>query len=363
MHTARTLADDLADDALIGKVALRTACSFLYMGDYQSSERYALDAARIAERIGDWGTYTDAQSMLCASMCFNHNDPPQALWHAQQLALGATRSGDRQKRSYGLWAQYDIEVNRGRRDKVEALEVQLKDDPHCYRDASFGRIAQAMRLGWDGRFIEAIRKIEPLEGTIPNGPEQRYWRATLAMFHAFAGHDDEAKKHLTLCGRRTPSQCLPDRLHHDMADVYVALANVFIGRNTVALRYLSGEFVREQERVLAQVVRLFASLSALTAGASTDAIALLRESGRAGLADVIGAALGARVDDVLPASLTSAEVAVLRALAAGQTPKQISVLTDRSYETIRYQMKSVYRKLGVSSQIEATAAARRFGIV
>jgi len=54
---------------------------------------------------------------------------------------------------------------------------------------------------------------------------------------------------------------------------------------------------------------------------------------------------------------------VLRALDTGRRPKTIADMTGKSVETIRSQIKAAIRKLGVSGQTEAVAAARRRGLL
>jgi len=57
--------------------------------------------------------------------------------------------------------------------------------------------------------------------------------------------------------------------------------------------------------------------------------------------------------------LTPREMAVLGLLANGLTVKEIALRSDVAEGTVRSQVKSVLRKLGVSSQLAAVAAHRR----
>ena len=50
--------------------------------------------------------------------------------------------------------------------------------------------------------------------------------------------------------------------------------------------------------------------------------------------------------------LTEAESRLAVAIASGETPKELADRTERSLETVRTQLKFVFRKLGVRRQID-----------
>jgi len=362
LRAALDVAETLADDALVAKILMRLATAYFHLAKPKETERHARDAAQLAERCGEWGTYADAHSLLCSSASVYGDDIPQAIWHAQQLVVGATRAGDRQRRSLGLWAQYDLEVDRGRRDRVESLERELEGTPYGYRDGLMARSSQAIRLGWDGSFGAALSGLESLNGTIANAAETRCWRATIAMFEAFAGRDDAAKASIAAAGRRTACPA-GDLIFHITADLHLALAEIFVGRSSLAARRVPKDCARNFDKALAAAIRLLAAHGHLDAHAIANANAILRAAGRDGFADVLEVAARKREVPETIGALTDAETAALRGLARGLTPRQMADGAGRSYETIRSHLKSAYRKLGVSSQIEVIAAARRLGIL
>jgi len=63
------------------------------------------------------------------------------------------------------------------------------------------------------------------------------------------------------------------------------------------------------------------------------------------------------------AELTEREMTVLRALAKGQSNKQIGRSLFISETTVKAHLKSIFAKLNVLSRTEAIAAAARRGIV
>ncbi|MCX4903176.1 LuxR C-terminal-related transcriptional regulator [Streptomyces sp. NBC_00878] len=65
----------------------------------------------------------------------------------------------------------------------------------------------------------------------------------------------------------------------------------------------------------------------------------------------------------LPAVLTPREVDVLAGAAAGRTNPEIADQLGLSLETVKSYLRSVMRKLGTSTRLEAVAAARRAGLL
>jgi DNA-binding NarL/FixJ family response regulator len=63
-----------------------------------------------------------------------------------------------------------------------------------------------------------------------------------------------------------------------------------------------------------------------------------------------------------PAGLTRREVEVLRLVAAGLTDAQVAERLVLSVRTIHSHVRSIYRKLGVSSRAAATGYALRHGL-
>jgi len=61
--------------------------------------------------------------------------------------------------------------------------------------------------------------------------------------------------------------------------------------------------------------------------------------------------------------LTAAEKDVLRLLGLGRSNKEIASTRERSGETVRLQLTSLYRKLGVENRTSAVAVARERGLL
>jgi LuxR family maltose regulon positive regulatory protein len=65
----------------------------------------------------------------------------------------------------------------------------------------------------------------------------------------------------------------------------------------------------------------------------------------------------------VPASLTARELAVLRLLPTRLSTREIGRELHVSVNTVRSQVRSVYRKLGATSRAEAVTQARQLGLL
>ena len=60
--------------------------------------------------------------------------------------------------------------------------------------------------------------------------------------------------------------------------------------------------------------------------------------------------------------LSERELAVLRLLADGLSKREIGAELNLSFNTVHSHTKAIYRKLGVSSRVEAVARAQQLGV-
>lgn len=91
---------------------------------------------------------------------------------------------------------------------------------------------------------------------------------------------------------------------------------------------------------------------------SLAVVDVLRAAAHDGLGDAVTAA--EPLDSIAP--LSSRERIILSQIAAGQTRRQISSKLRVSPNTVKAQVRSIYRKLGASNRHEAIDRAIRFGI-
>lgn len=356
-------ATDLDDEGLLARSLQRLSYVDYQAGDAAAAERNATEAARLAHRDGAWFHFICAQSILYGTAVGMRDDHASALWHAQQMAWAAERTGDRRHRLYALSAQYCLEVERGHDDRALAIESEMQLHSG-FRDELDCCIAMATRLSWNGEFSAGYRILAELDARIVDPAERRLWNASLAMFAAFAGDEKNASLRLRACGRIAAPAARENAIGNVQADCFAAIAQIMLGNPEAAMRRLPHDAPSAQTRALVTVVRELAALgSSLNGESASKAFKRLRSAHQEGIAEAISVALASLHREDASTILTDAETRVLVELADGRSAKAIAQQYERSIHTVRNQIKAVTRKLGASGIIEAVARARDKGLL
>ena len=357
------LATDLDDEALLARSLQRMSYVEYQAGNIAEAERNAREAARLAHRLEAWFHFICAQSILYGAAVGLRDDHDAALWHAQQIAWAAERTGDRRHRLYALSAQYVLEVERGRKERALAIESEMPLHSG-FRDELGCCVALATRLSWDGEFSEGYRILATLDDRVVDPSERRLWNAALAMFAAFGGDEKNASLRLRVCGRGAAPAARENAIDDVLADCLAAVAQIVIGHAQAAIRRLPHHAPTTKTRALASFARDLAALgSSLGSESAAKALHRLRLARQEGLAEAVATALTSLRLDGASAPLTEAEIRVLVDLACGQTAKAIAQKHARSIHTVRNQIKAATHKLGVSGSIEAVARAHHLGLL
>jgi ATP/maltotriose-dependent transcriptional regulator MalT len=357
------VATDLDDEALLSRSLQRMSYVDYQAGDVVAAESSAREAARIAHRLGAWFHYICAQSTLYGVAVGMRDDRAAALWHAQQIAWAAERTGDRRHRLYALSAQYVLEVERGREARALAIESEMpllsgfRDELDCC-------VSMATRLSWNGEFSEGYRILARLDGRVVDPSERRLWNASLAMFAAFGSDKKNATLHLRACGRIAGPAARENAIGNVLADCFAAIAQIMLGNAEAAVRRLPHHAPTTQTSALVTFARDLAALgSSLGVESASRALKRLRSAEQEGIANAVASALASIQREDAATLLTEAESRVLVELASGRSAKTIAQEHVRSIHTVRNQIKSVTRKLGASGIIEAVARAHDMGLL
>jgi DNA-binding NarL/FixJ family response regulator len=95
----------------------------------------------------------------------------------------------------------------------------------------------------------------------------------------------------------------------------------------------------------------------------TELPAALRRAAEAPVAEAIGRAKKRLDSAVAEKGLTERELAVLQALAQGQSNKEIARALWLAEQTVKFHLTNIYRKLNVRSRTEAVHWAYRHGLL
>ena len=356
--------DDVDDDTRIRTLSRISVASY-YLSDYENVEHYATEGASLASEIGRFGAAARCFSSLYAVSSMR-GDNTQALWYAQQMAASATKSADRYMLNRAMTSILDIESQRGNFERVDSTLRSMTE--------LFGRESLnnhdvlevlALRAASTGSFERASSYLtSSLKGQVSDS-HVAFRRSMLAVFHAALGQRDPALTLLSLSQPPESSTGTPDRLG-DFAIAFCAMANVLLGRTTLAKKALRANPPHSDASAI--IWRISLALcddapiaSRLELEASLGA---LSEAGFGGYVAVIRS-LPCLATPLLPEMeiLTPTESAVLALLDRGLRPKAIAELTGRSVNTVQNHIRAVISKLGTSGREEALVVARQRGLI
>ena len=112
------------------------------------------------------------------------------------------------------------------------------------------------------------------------------------------------------------------------------------------------------------VVRPFLAARAQVQPALDDALAASPDRFRAQFLKGLSRAMGTpRVAAAAPDALNDAETAILRHLSQGYSNKEIARLIGMSPDTVKYRLKAVFRKIGVSKRQDAVRVSGERGLI
>lgn len=112
------------------------------------------------------------------------------------------------------------------------------------------------------------------------------------------------------------------------------------------------------------IVRPFLDYRTLIQPSLAEALAASPDRFRAQFLKTISRNLGApRSPAQAPDALNEAEAAILRHLSQGYSNKEIARLIGMSPDTVKYRLKAVFRKIGVSKRHDAVRVSRERGLI
>ena len=356
-------AEAAGDDAML-RAALTWAMSIeVNAGDADRVAEFAYRAMDLHERSGDLRGIAIVRNTLAGAAIVLGDDREEARRQAIAYRDAATRWGDAANVKTAAAYLYQNAVERGDEATIAQVESVLLDADASFPGVHVYRTARAIRLGAGGDFAAGARLMDRLSARMGDAIERRNIHATVALFLALDGQTRAAAERLRHLDRRhRPQNAIAER-EQRIADVYAGFAEVFVGHHAAAKRRFPTP-VRADERALVEAGLELVRLGAhAMIAAARPILERLANSGNAGFARLLHAAISARGEHATQYGLTEAELRVLRDLAAGRSPHHIAGDSHRSVETVRNQIKAAIRKLGVSGRLEAVAAARNAGLL
>jgi DNA-binding CsgD family transcriptional regulator len=370
---ALALTATIDDEALRGDTLQKANFVACQRGEYDRSEAYTTAILELCERNGFDGLAARALTTSYA-VAFDRGDTVRCLWVLQRIGMHGKRAGDKSMVFFALVGTYEIEAMRGDVDRLVELERKIAGyDAKAFISATEGLLPSfALQSAWNGDFDAALQILngsaEKLES--PAGRSMRW--AEIAVYAAAAADRDVVESAIRSgLAELQVFEGSSARLtyHVFYARVWLALAHLLIGRGPSANKLL-----QQSERdvfkappgakALTSAVRA-ASAYLETGTEITKAIDSLRHADLAGYARLFEALFPARTQpEPSPGTaLTRSELTVLRAVARGETSKEIAGDLCCSPLTVDSHVRAILRKLGCEGRQKAVLLARQRGLL
>jgi len=369
---ARDLLLDIDSEDVRARAKQHAGFVSFYADDAESAKRDSLDAATLASTNGMYALAATAFSLLY-NVAERDHDQHQMLWYAQQVVTAALKGGKRSMHAVGLLEMLDIETLRGNGERAADLEGELRRShgADALRDPYCALPSLALQSAWAGDFTAAWRFIAGSPERIMAIDRRCVQLAWLAIYSAGDARREAALETLatldtTLAEASLAQSGIDPHLLH-FARCLGAIANALLSRFTVAARLLRASRPVDPDRDWqGRVARILCDGSGhIDRDALNDAVHDMRNQGFGGYARFFIIAADRIEGDrgVVETPLTSGEIAVLRALSSGRSPKAIAADTGRSVNTVSNHVRSAITKLQCHGRSEAIAIAQRRGIL
>lgn len=376
IEEAESLLQFIDDDKTTVKVLHRSGLAMARAGAPMDR---ALDvqtrAASLAVEHGMFALASHAYGAVCHIVGrYKQDDVASQAWYAQQAAHAARKAGDQLGLQTALLQLLNLEMRKGNESRVRALDQELT--PLVTSDVGRTQYLlppRALVLAWNGQFSEARRVL-----TVARNSKRFYDfdkahnAALMAIFAAAEGQGDEAVSALQESAEWVEKIDDSDRLAHREKQIAILLgaaAAAFLGKYSRAARLVRS--VDEKGDVVVEALRsaVLTIERAITEperrAATIEALDTLDSLGYGGIAKMLLVALDKTIvlRERNASGLTPAQLAILEALAQGDSAKEIASRTGRSTHTVRAHIQNILTRLQCHAAEDAVAIARRQGAI
>jgi LuxR family maltose regulon positive regulatory protein len=368
---------DIADQERLARVLQRLGFAYNRLDEPELATVRSKHAAEIASSRGLWSLAARAYAQLSLVAVMNDHQSSLALWNAQQAASAASRAGDYFDLQTSLLMMLSLETRRGNVDRAQQIERQLGElGSSDSSRAHYITSSQAHRQAWNGRFGDAHRLFGSVLGRQLYASDRALIHSLFALTLALDGQVQQsitaAQEAQTLIDRSDAS-ALEGALLFESARLFLVATELLNGRVTAAGRLLkkrpmtTHDIASCMREVVEDLVREARSPS-YEAEDFNARLDTLRDFGFGGFGRyfaLVREFVHSRhhEESDVNVSLTPSELKILRALAAGMSPKDIAVDMGRSVYTVQTHIQNLTEKLGCHGRAEAIAAARRRGLL
>jgi serine/threonine-protein kinase PknK len=348
------------------KIVQNVGIAAMYAGDDRALD--LLDRVHEAsERKGFLSELCSVYQCRALFALYCDNDFAAARGFAEcRHYVGQRLTGGRARRG-GLLLDMLIAVRAGDASRARELLAEHANQP-LTEDASFSATisrVQAMLAAWSGDYARAYKLLQPvLPFVFPFYRPIAQALCTLAGAAAGLAVDDLINEQIRLLRESKPRSARAVEREHT-ARALLAIAATVSGKNTAANRLLAGSKgeLSRLPLLLREVVVLMGDRRDDRPPAAASALEELSRIGFNDLRAFLVPLLQKHHAELRQKALTEAEVAVLRLMDQGLSPKEIAELRNASVHTIRKQLQNVRVKLNSHSIDQIVARAHALGLL
>lgn len=351
------------DAAARARTGTNLGLALFYLSDFPAAAAFSREAADLAESVGLDAAAAPAYSVLYAIEAATGDDPNRQLEILLRLTAVAERGGNRAAQVYGLRAQALLAAERGDDDAFDAAyrATTSAPDTHGFKDRVSIRVAEALRHAGSENYRRAITVLRGSSIQGLHSSEIAYRDAHLALYLALDGRPEEARSALVAASISEPPVNVDHVRTMAWSEMISAVVCWELDHRVRARRIQSRRFgmLSPREARFATVVsRLVAIPRPMNSvGPLAEICAELLDAGFGGYARIFSQLGG--IDEIV--ELSRAELQTLRAFETAGRVDDVAAVLGKSPNTIRNQLKSIFKKLGCAGRPEALAYARRRG--
>jgi len=376
IEEAESLLQSIDDDKTTAKVLHRSGLAMARVGVPMDR---ALDvqtrAASLAVEHGMFALASHAYGAVCHMVGrYKQDDVASQAWYAQQSAHAARKAGDQLGLQTALLQLINLETRKGNETRVRALDSELT--PLVTSDVGRTQYLlppRSLVLAWSGKFAEARRVLAVARNSNRFYDfDKAHNAALMAILAAAEGQDDEAVSAIQESAgwieQIDDSDSLARR-EKQIAILLCAASAALLGKYPRAGRLVrtaneKGDVVVEALRSAVLTIERVITEPERRA-ATTEALDTLDSLGYGGLAKLLLVAIDKTLalQERNDSGLTPAQIAILSALAQGESVKDIAARTGRSIHTVRAHIQNILGRLQCHAAEDAVAIARRQGAI
>jgi DNA-binding CsgD family transcriptional regulator len=334
------------------------------------------EAAELAMELELFSLASRAFVNLC-NLVLEEDDDVERHRHYSHLAMEAAKRADNVfDLQTALFQGLRGEMLGGNEKMSCLIESQLLplrtgDEARTRALGSF----RAVRVAWNGKFSEAHHILGRTWHLFHYDFDRVMAGALCGLLLAVDGRRTDSSRLVTEVVRQAgamKSAKLFSRRRAGVARLYCAIAEGINGRPLQAATIVRQLSCSDDDRIVRLVGNLAEAITtSLRHAATSDAeveragIVALAEHGYVDAVRILNAIRGALEERTFlkRLSLTPAEVAVMRYLNQGASPKEIAARTGRSIFTVRAHIANAIGKLRCHGRAEAVAVVRRLGLI